>query len=305
MRVATLAQFNATLSNIQDAQARTAEAQIKISSGQKAQRYSGISGEARRLVSFEAAHLRTARFMENNQRIDGRLQIMETNISTIMDIATSLRADLISVGSGAGTGLQVDDTASQLLREMASLLNVSVEGRYLFGGGVTDRPPVDLDDPAFLPPGSTYPSAADTAYYQGDSTKLTTRADQNVEITYGMTADEPTFEKTIRALHLTATAVSGDQVDQARIDEALGLIGEAIDDLPDLIGRIGATRRTLENVNAKHDDFQLYTEQTIADIEAADITLTLAQISEDSTVLEASYATLGQLSRLSLLDYLR
>lgn len=305
MRIASLAQFNATLANIQDAQTRTADAQIKISSGQKAQRYSGLSTDARRLVSFEAAHLRTAKFVENNQRVDGRLQIMETNISTMLDIATSLRADLISVGSGTGSGLQVDDTASQLLREMASLLNVSVDGRYLFGGAVTDRPPVDLDDPSFAPPGNSYPSSADTAYYQGDTTRLSTRVDENVEIAYGMTADQAPFEKVIRALHLTATAVTGGQVDEVRVNEALGLIGEAINDLPDLIGRIGAARRTLENVNAKHDDFQLYAEQTITDIEAADITLTLAQLSQDSTVLEASYATLGQLSRLSLLDYLR
>lgn len=305
-RIATFSQSQAMLSHVMGLQRQVAEGQAKISSGYNGQNFSEIAEESRRLVTLEAAHTTTERYIKNNDAADGRLQMMETSVSTVQSVLSQFRANLLqALSSNSADGVQLSNAASVSLRQIESTLNVHTDGRYLLGGAVTDRPPVDIDDPAFAPPGTTYPGTADTSYYHGDDAILTVRADDGLDLRYGITAADPAIEKAVRALHLAATASSGGALDTARAQEALRLAGEAVTELPDLIGKIGSTRATLASINASHTDVQLYTEQNINDIEVADMTKLMTRMAELSSTLEASFAVLARIRQLSLADYLR
>lgn len=305
-RVATFVQHNLSVSNLQHAQTRMSNAQVQISTGQNAQRYSGIATDSRRLVNFESLHAKTNQYIDNNRIIDLRMQMMETNSSSVLDMAATMRANLLAtLNDSSADSVQLSLQAEHLLNEVGSLLNTRLDGRYLFSGTSTDVKPVDFSDPTFVPPGVIYPGTADTTYYQGDSRKLSLHADEDVDISYGINADDSAFEKTIRAMHLAATSNIGGTLDKARANEALRVINEALDILPGVVSKIGAVRATVEGISDKHQEYQLYTEQTISDIEAVDIAEALVRVNADSAALEASYAVLAKLSRLTLLDYIR
>ena len=305
-RIATMAQNTLMLANLAEAQARVAETQISISSGRIAERYSQIAPNARRLVSLESSQLRVSQYVENNKLAQQRLQAMETSVSEITKVAQDLRTDLVAAlnVSGKDQGA-VASRAGGKLTQVANLLNTEVDGRYLFGGSVIDHRPVDLADPSFTMPPQTYPSVADTSYYQGNSAILSAQADDSVQIAYGVTADESAFEKVIRALNLAGTASSGNDLDEARGNEALSLVDQALRDLAVVVGRVGAAQNNFDTTNNKHSDYIVYLNQSISDIQATDVPTAMTQLSQDTTTLQASYAVLARITNLSLADYLK
>lgn len=305
MRVTALAQQQFTLDQIKNLQGRIAQKNISITSGVNAQRYSGISENSKRLVNLEATHVALSRFSQNNTIIDQRLQTMETNVSQLGEIASDFRTQLISaINAGNAPVSGIDVLAQNLIAQVSSILNVSVDGRFLFSGSKTNTAPVDLNDAGFLVPPSTYPSTADVNYYQGDQQILSIRADTDLTINYGVTADDPAIEKLIRTLHLVSTAVVAPVPDLARLQEALRLGEEAANELPLIVAGIGAARKGLETANAVHAETLLYTEQTIGDLANTDLAEAITLLTADQSSLEASFAALAQMRSISLLNFL-
>jgi len=303
-RVATSAQQELLMSNIRALQSRVADTMIQASSGKVAPHYSGIAPDAKRLVGLEATDASLTQYVANNTLIDQRLQTMETNTSQLMDIATQVKSLLVqatSVGNAPNMGL--DATAQTLLDQVGSLLNVQVDGRYLFAGSATNTVPVDLT--ALAAPPSTYPSTADTSYYQGDNVTLSAKAGPNLDISYGVRADEAGYEELIRSLKLISTAVLSPNPDIARLNDALSVVNSAIQDIPNITAKIGAARAGLTTANSAHGEAQQYVEQNITGIANVDVTDAITRLSADQTNLQASYATIAQLSNVSLLNYLK
>jgi flagellar hook-associated protein 3 FlgL len=305
MRVTTLAQQQFTLDQIKTLQARIADKNIAITSGRTARQYSGIAEESKRLVNLEATHVELTRFVQNNELISQRLQAMESNTSQLVDIASDIRTELVAaINSGNAPLSGIDTLANNFLAQVASILNIEFDGRFLFAGSMTNTRPVDLTDPGFPAPPPGYPSVADFDYYQGDQTVLSVRADVDLTVNYGVTARDPAIEKLIRTLHLTATAVVGPNPDIARLNEALRLAEEAVKEVPQVVSRIGVARASLETASATHSETLLYTEQTISDIANTDLTEAITLLTADQTSLEASFATLAQMRTISLINFL-
>ncbi len=300
-RVANYAQFQRNLAYILDAQRRLADGQIKISSGRKSDNYAGISRDARRLVSAEIAHLRTKQYVENNNLIERRLQKMEAAVSQTFEIASNYRTLLVSaLNSTNSSDLAMPIQAKQMLDQLTALLNVEDDGRFLFSGTMTDTEPVDQSG---LPGSYTVPSSDGDAngYYKGDTTKLTVRVDKTFDVTYGVHAQEAGFERLMRSLHMI---VIGPPNDRATLEDALKVVNEAVDTIPDLRTRIGTARATIADVNMKHSDFLLFSEKTIGDMENADITEVITQMNADQLTVEASVMALARLSQISLVRFL-
>lgn len=156
---------------------------------------------------------------------------------------------------------------------------------------------------AALPGEPGYDPAA-PSYYQGDATKLTLRADQEVTVSYGVTAADGGFEKLIRALYITYQAAEPGNINQDDLDSALGLAVEAIEEIPNLRSQIGTARKSLETVKGAHEDLTLLAERTMSEIEDTDVVEAMSLLAQNSTQIEASFSTLSRLTSLSLLEFI-
>lgn len=301
-RVADFAQHQRNLTHILDAQRRLNFGQLQLSSGRKSDVYVGIASDVRRLVNVESSYLRANQYVSNNKLVDQRLQIMESHVAQIFDVVSQFKTLLVNgLNANNSADLAMPTQAQSLLNEITALLNVQDDGRYLFAGSRTDTAPVDQ---AGLPGAYVVPTADGDAagYYQGDTTQMTIQADVSFSVTYGVTADERGFERAIRALHMMVIGAPGDR---ATMEDALSVISGAIDDVSDIRTKIGASRAALENVNRRLDEFQLYSEKTISDLENCDITKTITEMNADQVAVEAAFTTLARLSQLSLTKFLR
>ena len=295
-RVANLAQYQRNITYILDTESRLNTAQIQLSSGQKSTTYSGIASDVRRLVNVQDSYVQSKQYTSSNNLVDQRLQITESSVSQIFDVLTSYKTLLVNgLNASNSADLAMPTQAQSMLNEVASLLNVQDDGRYLFSGSRTDTPPVDQSG---LPVAYTIPSASGYAigYYKGDNTQLSVQADVNFTVNYGINANEPGFEEAIRALH---EVIIGTPNDKTTMEDALGIVTQALNDVSDIRTKIGAARSALQNVNSRLDQYQLYSEKTISDLQNVDITETITRMNQDQTAIQASFMTLSRLSQLT------
>tara|TARA_R110000868_G_scaffold4155_8_gene25303 strand:+ start:45732 stop:46643 length:912 start_codon:yes stop_codon:yes gene_type:complete len=301
-RVANLGQHDRIVSLIMQTQRESSEAELQIASGRKSQDYKGIARDSARLVELETTQMRSNQYVANNQLIEDRLQLMEGNVGQVFDILTEFKTLLINAlneGNAAELGLQ--NHASEMMTQVSTLLNADLDGRHLFAGSMTNTPPVDLTG---LPVAYAIPSSDgdSSGYYQGDAKLLQTRADDNLDLTYGITADTLGFEQVIRAMDIV---IKGAPTDTAMLNHALDVTNSAANNVANIRTQIGNTRSSLAEIEKTHQDFILFANETIGDLENTDITLAITKLNETQVTLEASYMTLSRLGQISLLQFLR
>ncbi|HEY4135704.1 MAG TPA: flagellin [Alphaproteobacteria bacterium] len=304
-RVSDLGQYNQTLSNLRNTQTTIDTLSAQAGTGFKSTTYSGIASGSRQLVSLESALSRNDQYKTNNQTVQLRLQTMEQSTTSLVTLATNFKTLLTNALNNQNVSdLDLSEQTQNMLNEAARQLNAKVGDRYVFSGTKTDTPPVDLNDPDFVAPPTSYPSTPDTSYYQGDSTRLSTQAAENYTVNYGATADEPAFEKLVRSLKLAST-VTTDPLDRDRLNDALDLVNSAIQDMPNITSRIGAAETALDNVTTGNDDLKVYLNQSVTDITSVNVPETMTRLTSEQTLLQASYMTISTLSQLNLASYLR
>lgn len=304
-RISTLNQHNLILSRIFDTQERIQTAQFQISTGKKSNRYSGIALDAQRLVNLESTRARAEQYLSNNRIVTLRLEAMELSTAKVFDAASKLKTLLVNaINSSNAAEFSINLEAQNLLDEISKQLNIKIGDRYLFAGAVTNIAPVDLKATGFNAVPSVYPSSKDTGYYQGDATTQVVRAADEFDVSYGITADEVGFEQVIRALRMAADASTSPIIDTLRFQEALKVVNQAIDNIPTTRSRIGASLNAIDAADVGHNDMELFMERTISDIENVDIPATVARITNDQVLLEASFITIVRLAQLNLANFL-
>ncbi len=302
-RVSDIGTYSQTLTNLRDTQNRIDTLTTQAATGYVSTRYSGIAANSRQLVNLESSLSRMTQYKTNNQAVQLRLQTMEQSTTKLVEVATNLKTLLTNaLNNNNAQDMALQDTTGNMLAEASRQLNAKLGDRYLFAGNSIDAPPVDLA--AYATPANSYPSAADTSYYQGDATRLTTQAAEDYTVSYGATADEPAFEQLMRSLKLANTATL-DPLDRDRLNDALDLVNEAIQGIPDITSRIASAQTALDKVTTDNDDLKIYITQSVTDITSIDVTEVMTRLTQDQTLLQASYMTISSLSKLNLASYLR
>lgn len=387
--------------------ARVTDLQNQASSGYKSRDYAGIADSAQRLLNLEGEYSRTEQYLRNTTQGKLRLQSMETAVDSMLTIATEMKSLLIQASSAQqADDVNIRDEANQALQQIANLLNTNLDGRYLFAGGRSEEPAVDIekigapdnyisklntsltttttlaslgvttgtlqivstdvngnsststvnynaatDDIGDImdaingvttnraiaslrglgdegPPllnienvgngsititetgggdflaklgmekmGNPRP---DADYYMGDHQIMDLRVDNQYDVSYGILGDNPAFQKLIQGLGIAESTE-----DQDALTVALGFINDAINELPNVQGQIGLDIANVERFEERHQDFKVFAAQAISDIETVDVPLTLAEVSQYTTALQASFISISRAADLSLANYLR
>ncbi|WP_085620823.1 flagellin [Thalassospira alkalitolerans] len=387
--------------------ANVTDLNTQASSGYKSRNYSGIADSSQRLLNLEAEYTRTEQYLRNTTQAKLRLQNMESAVDTISSIAVKIKSLLVqSLSANQADDVNLDNEAKQAMEQISNLLNTNLDGRYLFAGGRSELPAVDIDkmyapDNYMSESGVTLTDATtlaslgvtdgeiqivstdvngasststvdydpttwtiadlrnaingnttdgaiatlrgldehegprlnienvgngtititeiaggnilnalgmtkipnprpDTSYYTGDQQILEARIDDQYDVSYGILADDPAFQSLIQGLGIAAATT-----DQDALNVAMGHISDAINNLPNIQGKIGLDIANIERFETRHEDYKIFAAQAISDIETVDVPLTLAELSQYETALQASFITISKSSDLSLANYLR
>ncbi len=152
-------------------------------------------------------------------------------------------------------------------------------------------------------------------YYAGDSATQRVRADETLEVSVDIQANELALQQILSALDAIAN-LPDDKPDDTferallikvrkMLDQALGSDATAtFRDLNDLRMEVASARETLRRAEKRHENFMAFAEGSIADIENVNTLEVVARLQIDRTALQASFATIGRMQALSLVNFL-
>ncbi len=298
-RVASLTNHNTLMGNFNRVQQDLATLQRQISSGRKAQAFNELEGKVERTTSLENKLKNITQYESSNALALARVNTMITAADSIQNIANEMQE--VIVLSRSATEAQYPLFRQQmdnLVEQVASLLNTNISGRYLFAGGKTEQPPVEIPVP-----NTGIIGTPDAGYYQGDSHVHTVRSSENLVVEYGVKADHIAFQTLFAA---AKQAIDGfNKGDPNILGDALDLMNTANEEVNAVRASINNNIILLNDTNDLHRITGAFVNGAYGEEISTDVVAASTEVALNESVLQASFSAFARISSLSLTDFLR
>ncbi|HVM78802.1 MAG TPA: hypothetical protein VMU06_07265 [Stellaceae bacterium] len=308
--ISDLSQQALMLSSLAQLKSQETKLQGQISSGLKSQDISGLGLSAGQVANLQGAVQHSQAFLDTINTVQQRIQ-ESTDVLSNLQSAVQKFQQLLPNGAYNASPNDIQSQAKQLLSVVGDLLNSQDGSRYLFSGSLTSTAPFDasgLPNPGSL--SASVSGAPPTGYYAGNSTVAKARVDDNLTVSYGVTADNPAIETVVRTLNFLANLPPGspdpgNPTDVANINQAADLINQGLQGLQGLQGTLAMQSGALNQVQQNHQDFMNLAQSNLTNLETIDPATAITQLNQVETNLQASYAAINGLQQMSLVNYLK
>jgi len=300
MRIATFSNADQMIAGALRTQATMANLQTQEASGLKSEYLAGFGADTQHVVNLQVSVTRAQSYIDAATLADSKTQVVYSAIGQVSDVVSQLRKALSAASSGGSTAnAAAISSAQQLLQQMAGILNTQYDGQYVFGGARTSTAAADVSTFAS---GTGSLTVTDTSYYRGDGELASVRVSDGQSVTYGVTADNPAFEKVMRVLKFVANSSTLSGTD---ITAALKLADQTVDDVATVQAKLSDAASRIESAKSQQTDFKSYAESLNTDLTSVDVAAVTAQLSTYQAQLTASYTAISKIQSLNLASYLR
>jgi flagellar hook-associated protein 3 FlgL len=294
MRIATT-QYQSTMNqSLQLNQTRLAELTQKMATGKRISVPSDDPVDSVRLSRLDREEASIKQYRANISAIQLRMSKNEGFLQNMVNDLIPGRDLLVWSSDGANT----PDDLGAMVQPLTTLLNslfynanaMDQEGRYIFAGTKTDKPPFVFD-------GTSYS-------YQGNTDQ------QLVVVGNGITqvgnVDLDKLEILLNKLNTTIKTLGtpgvnvNDLPTRAKITAGLDAIDDAIDLLGNKIAVLGGAQNILKTLDANHANVSLSNQMAITDIGQLDMAEAATSLNGYQTALQASYKAYSKIGTLSL-----
>ena len=299
-RVATIPLQRTMASAISSAQEKLAITQKQLSTGKKATDFASLGTEAVRNLSAHTLLEQQKAQSNVAKRVGTTMSLYQGHIEGVQTANTDLRKQILTaIGTGQSAGLQ--QAMESAFSQMRSSLNATEGGVPLFGGSQTDGAPFSVST---LADAATVP--ADQAFHD-DNVLATARVADGLDVQYGVNASS--FGSGLYDAYRAMAQIGpiGDKLTDAQVTALQGVVTKmdaGLKQLNAVNADNGRKQSQVEDLTKRGEDRSLLLQQVIEDNEDADLGQVAIDLSQQKTVLEASYSVFSQLSSLSLVKYL-
>ncbi len=295
MRISELGRQAERMRILQDVSQRTDKIQRQIASGKRIERPSddpagtAISTRIRRDIAYETQMRRNLEGgMAFINATEAALDSATTALQRLRELTVQASSDTLSGSERASIAQEVD----QLIQHLAQVGNSNFGGVYIFSGHQTETP-------AFLVTGS--PATAVT--YQGDlgqRIRKLSKLDASPVNIPGSEAFGTVFDDLITLRDNLNGSQPGAVIETSLVD-----IDAALDRVLTARAESGARYNRFEQTLAQSEVANIDMQDRRATIEDVDLTDAIVRLSGQQASLEAALATIGRVSQLSLVQFMR
>ena len=216
------------------------------------------------------------------------LAASESAMSQAQGIVSDLKALSVQMATATTNSAQrtsAAQTVDNMLKEIISLANTEVSGRYIFGGTKTDTA-------AFSQDGT----------YNGNNDAFTIKSDKNTTMAVGI--DGSTVFKTLfTTLSTFKTELENNNI--SGIQNVMGELDAHFDTISNKISDVGSKMMRVEVKGKILEDMNLSNTERLSKIEDADIAEAIMHLKSVEFAYQATLASSAKIMTLSLVDYMR
>lgn len=300
-RIATVPLQNILSGSIQRAQQKLAASQTQLATGKKAADIADLGIDSVRTLSSRSLMSRQEAYVTAADRVSGTITLYDSHLSGIETSGEDLRKSLLgAVGTGRAAGIQEQIEAAFL--HLKTSLNASEGGVPLFAGSQTEGlpfTPTSLSDLTVLPPANIFTN---------DKVRATARLSDGLDINYGIVADEVATGLVMAFTTLANAGPFGETLTAAQISamtDAADQMGTALKSVREINAENGRRQAYVETLGTRASERATLLRTIVGKVEDADLGQVAIDISVQKTSLEATLTVFSQLSKLSLVNYLK
>ena len=268
----------------------------QMSSGKQFNNLSDDPAAVSELVLNNAQTSNVDQYLQNVSTLQNGLQVAD---STLSSVVTAL-SQAISLGvEGANGTLNASDMqslateVSGIKSQILALANTTYDGNYLFAGTAVTAQPFTEDS-----------SSASGVTYNGNGSTNSVQIGDGEYIPVNLSGSQiftPTGSDVFAALQglITALQNGGD------VAGATTQLQQVFDRFNTQRTFYGATLSRLQSTQDYLNQEKLGLASAQDNIESADMSSVISNYTQTETALDASYEAAGQISRMTLLDYLQ
>jgi flagellar hook-associated protein 3 FlgL len=218
-----------------------------------------------------------------------------SQVETLLSDAKSLSVHMASATVGEAQRGNAAESVDGYLRQLLSLANTEVGGRYIFSGTATDTVPFSFDD-------ENTPTLVN---YSGNDTPFSIKIGKNLNVEVGRDGEE--------AFGAGGSGIFDTLIDLRDALQGNDIVGiqQAMDDLADsmesvraIISNTGAKTLRLDTKEKILEDLNLSYQERKSSIEDADMAEAIMQMKGKELAYQAALASSSKLMTMSLVDYL-
>ncbi|MGO8789742.1 MAG: flagellar hook-associated protein FlgL [Terriglobia bacterium] len=268
----------------------------QMSSGKRINNLSDDPAAVAQLILNEGQTSDVDQYLANVTTVQNSMQVADSalnSVTTALSQAISLGIEGANGTMNASNEQAIATQVSGIQQQILALANTTYDGNYLFAGTAVTTQPFTEDSSS--PSGVTYNGNGSTNSVQiGDGEYVPTNLSGSQVFT-------PSGSDVFAALQGLVTAL-----------QSGGDVASATSQLQQVFSRVntqstfyGATLSRLQNTQNYLTQEQLGLSSAQDNIESADMATVISNYTQTETALDASYQAAGQLSQMSLLDYLK
>lgn len=212
----------------------------------------------------------------------------ESALSQAQGIVSDLKALSVQMANATQNAAQRASAAQivdNMLKEIISLANTAVSGRYIFGGTRTDTIPFSSD-----------------GTYSGNNDAFTIKSDKNTTMAVG--SDGSTvFEELFKTLSTFKAALETNNI--SGIQNAMDNLDTDFDTITNKISDVGSKMMRMEVKGRILEDMNLSNTERLSKIEDADIAEAIMNLKSVEFAYQATLVSSAKIMTMSLVDYLR
>lgn len=291
MRVTSDMSQRHVLADLRRVQERLAAAQSQVSSGKRIEKPSDDPLGAERAMRLNDQLESTGAYRTAVNESRSWLDATDSALDSLNQIVQHVRELTLQAanGSTSDAGRQsIKAQIDQLTEEAKTTLNSAYDGRYIFSGTATDKPPY---------------SAATGDAYQGDASPVVRQIGPGVSVQVNVTADDVLSGLLPTLRTLSAHLASNDTASLGTSD--LQAIDAGFDNLTAKRGSVGAVTNRVDAAGTRLDDTTDITTAFLSKTQDADLPQALTDLSAQQTALQAALRGGATLIQQSLMDFLQ
>ncbi len=302
IRISTMTSQQQVRNSMQSSQGELARITKQITSTKQSDDFKGLKDQTpieNYLDLRNSLETITAR-AKNNQLLNHKMQAIEGSVTSLKEIASQVKL-LIQQTRDPGSGNRSDTVvlAQNHLSAIKHHLSARFNGQSLFAGSRYDVVPVGditkVSNVAINTPTANY--------YKGDNTIVSSQISEEHLIEYGITANNPTFQKMIASLHQLIDGKLNN--DPTKYTQAATWSDEADTELSNMISRIGSHSKKIESELKDAEAYVNTLHETVGKIENTDLPMAAAELMSIQTQIQAAYMLLVRINSTSLADYIK
>ncbi len=302
IRISTLTSQEQVRKSMQTSQGDLGRVTKQITSAKKSDDFIGLAKETptENYLSIRNTLTTISTSSKNNALLANKIEAMETAVSGLKELASDVKL-LLQQTRDPVSGNNVDTVAlaKNYLLDIKHYLSAEFNGQKLFAGSRMDvRPVGDIANVSNI-----VGSAPTANYYQGDDAIIQSRISDESIVEYGITANNPTFQKLIASLHQLIDGKVNN--DPSKYTQAIAWADESNVELSAMISRVGSNAQKVDSELKKAQDSVLKLKELVANIEDTDTAEAMTELMAIQTQLQAAYMLLVRINSTSLADYIK